>query len=817
MLKNYILIAWRHLKRAWVYTLINVLGLAVGMAATILIFLYIQFETSFDTFHKDTDRIFRVTRAWYNEDGSTSLHLGAVAPVVAPLLTADYGEDIEHITRIVQGNDILFAVNEDRQFVEETILFADPAFFDVFSFDLLVGNPQEALVGPGKVILSKSTAMRYFGSTEDALGQSMTVDNQFPVVVSGIVADAPKNSHFHYNVLVSFDSWIGLVGGPEVLEDNWGWNSYYTYIKVADGVTMDRMQSQMPDFIDRQIMAYLQRTQTAAPDTDRFPHEGTMLHWQPLTDIHLRSNLDSELEANSSINLVYGYGAIAILILAIACINFMNLSTARSSKREKEVGLRKVFGAAKPLLVRQFLTEAMVMSLLALLLAMLLVEGILPFFNEMVDRSLTIDYLGNGSYYLQLLALALLVGLLAGSYPAYFLSHFQPASILRGTFKNRGGSGVSLRSILVVTQFTAAVVLLICMGVVLEQLQFLQSKDLAFNDQGVVIVEGWGVEDHYEEILTDLERSPAIASVAYTTITPSNRLLNAQGGSYEIDGETKDLQFRLANVGVGFNFLETYGITLLAGRDFDPSRATDSTQAFVVNESAIETMGFGSPQEAIDAVLDYGGNEGRIVGVVKNFHFENAKFPITPVVFHINNNNTARVSARVSPGREEEAIAWLKERFAYYQPGYDFEATWVGDRFARQYEEEGRLGRVFGYFALLAVVIAMLGLFGLALHATQSRIREIGVRKVLGASNFQVVSLLTTRFSRLVMVAFLLGAPTAYLLMSWYLNTFPYHTSISWAVILGAGLVVLLIALLTVSSQSIKAATTNPTTSLRSE
>ncbi|MEL6534213.1 MAG: ABC transporter permease [Bacteroidota bacterium] len=818
MLKNYFLVAWRHLQKSRVYAFINIIGLSVGMAATILILLFVQFELSFDTFHEKADRTYRLSRKWVNEsDGEVNLHLGAVAPVFGPLLEADYGEDIEATCRMFPVSNFLFTKDENTQFVEEEIIFAEPGFFDIFSFELLQGNPDNALTGPGRVVLSESAATRYFSDPKEAVGQQMTVLNEHTVEVTGVIADAPKNSHFHYDVLISFDTWVAFNGGPAALEDNWSNNMYYTYVTVNEGVTQERMQSQMPDFIDRQMMAWAARNNFSLGSSDRKPSEGTFLTWWPIKDIHLHSNLDSEIEPNSKISLVITYSAIAILILVIACINFMNLSTARAAKRQMEVGLRKVFGANKPLLIRQFLVEALVMSLVALVLSVFLVELALPYFNQMVHRSLSINYTENLWYYLQLVALAVVVGILAGSYPAFFLSRFNPATILKGSGAKRSKNTVSLRSVLVVGQFTAATGLLICMGVVYQQLEFLKSRDLAFEDQGVVILDDWWVGDNMEEVLTDIERSPAIVQASYSTLLPSERLLNARGGTYERDGERIPLQFRLANIGVGFDFLDTYGVELLAGRNFDENLATDSSEAFILNENAIKTMGFSSAEEAINTPFTHGDDDGRIVGVVKDFHFENAKFPITPVIFHINADNDARLSVRVAPGREEEALAWLEERYAYYNPGYPLIADWVSENFKAQYNEEDRLGQVFGNFALLAVIIGMLGLFGLALHATQARIREIGVRKVLGASNTQVVMLLSTSFSKLVLIAFVIGGGISYFTMDWWLEQFPYRTQISWATILLAGLVVLFVALATVSTQSIRAATSNPTKSLRHE
>lgn len=816
MLKNYFLVAWRHLQKSRVYAFINIIGLSVGMAATILIMLFVQFEMSFDSFHEKADRTYRLSRKWINEtDGEVNLHLGAVAPVFAPLLEEDFGEDIEATCRIFPVENFLFTKDENTQFIEKEILFAEPGFFDIFSFELLQGNPDKALTGPGKVVLSENAAKKYFSDPKDAVGQQLTVDNENTVEVTGVIANAPKNAHFHYDVLVSFDTWVALIGGPAALEDNWHNNMYYTYVTVNEGVTQERMQSQMPDFIDRQMMAWAARNDIKMSNPNRKPSEGTFLTWWPMKDIHLHSNLDSEIEPNSNINLVYTYSAIAILILVIACINFMNLSTARAAKREMEVGLRKVFGANKKLLIRQFLVEAMVMSLIALVLAVFLVELALPYFNQMIHGTLAVNYTENLGYYLQLVALAVLVGIVAGSYPAFFLSRFNPATILKGSEAKKNRNSISLRSVLVVGQFTAATGLLICMGVVYQQLEFLKTRDLAFEDQGVLILDDWWVGDNSEEVITDLERSPAIVQASLSTLLPSERLLNAQAGNYERDGEKIQLQFRLANIGVGFNFLETYGVELLAGRSFDENMATDSTEAFVLNENAIKTMGFGSAQEAINAPLRYGGHDGRIVGVVKDFHFENAKFPITPVIFHINIDNDARLSIRVASGQEEEALAWLEERNSYYNPGYPLAANWVSENFKAQYDEEDRLGRGFGNFAMLAVIIGMLGLFGLALHATQSRIREIGVRKVLGASNTQVVMLLSTSFSKLVLIAFVIGGAISYFTMDWWLGQFPYRTQISWTTILISGLVVMLVALATVSTQSIRAAASNPTKSLR--
>lgn len=811
MLRNYLTIALRHLQKSRIYAAINITGLSVGMAACILIMLFVQFELSFDNFHENADRTYRISRLWNDQDGEINLHLGAVAPVVAPLLLNDYGEDIEAITRILPTDDILFQTDHDKEFIEKNILFAEPDFFQIFSFPLLQGNPEEALNGPGKVVLSEDAALRYFDDLSDVVGKQIMVNNEAPAVVTGVIENSPKNSHFQYDVIISFDTFISIAGGPQVFEDNWGWNSFFTYVTLREGVTQDRMQELMPEFLDRQLESRYSNMDGIKP------HQATSLIWWPIQDIHLHSNLDAEMAPNSDINLVYTYSAIALLILLVACINFMNLSTARAAKRQKEVGLRKTFGALRGILVRQFLTEAITLSLVALVLAVFLVELSLPFFNGMINRELSINYSNNINYYLQLIGIAFLVGILAGSYPAFYLSKFRPAAILRGQLEKRRKKG-GLRSTLVVAQFMTATILLISMGVVHQQLNFLQNKDLQFNSEGILILEDWRVEENFEQIQQDLERDASIASVSLSTLMPSQRLLNSQGASYIKDGERIPIDFRLANIDVDFNFLDLYEINLLEGRGFNKDLATDSSEAFIINKAAAITLGFDTPKDAVNTPFQYGSAEGRIVGVVEDFHFENAKYPISPVLFRVSSPVRSHfISARITPGMEREALAWLENRHSYYRPGYPMDARWVSENFKAQYQDEDRLGRVFGFFSLLTIIISMLGLFGLALHTTQSRLREIGVRKVLGASNWQVVTLLTKGFSILVILAFILGAPLAYYIMTTWLGEFPYHIHIPWVVFILTGVIMLFIALVTVSTQSLHAAQSNPSKTLRQQ
>ncbi|WP_075350805.1 FtsX-like permease family protein [Algoriphagus marinus] len=808
MLKNYFKILLRNTRKNPLYMFINVFGLAVGMAVSILIFLFVQHELSYDKWNTKADRIVRVSRAWFNPDGEVSLHLGHTAPPFAPLIQSDFPEEVEAVTRMLESDPLV--MHEDKKFIEDHFTFADPEIFDIFSINVLEGDAKKALQQGNGVLVSESMAKKYFGD-ESAMGQELRLGlggAEFTALVSGVFEDFPDNSHFHPTFLASMQPVIMFFGGQEAFMSNFGGNSFSTYLLLNEGVDRQAFEDKLPTLIDR----HMGETRSGTPMS-----EGTKLYLWPLEDIHLYSNLDTEIEANGDIAYVYIYLAVALFILLIACINFMNLSTARSSLRSMEVGLRKVMGADKSNLIRQFMGESFMLTTISMLLALILVYFFLPIFSDFTEKQLSLNFFQHPEFLLGIIGLIVLVGLISGSYPALFLSGFQPGKVLKGAFK-AGKGHERFRSVLVVGQFAVSVVLIVAVLVVVNQLDFMQSKDLGFEKEDIVLLPASPqIEQNLLLVQDRLENHPGIKSVTISSRAPSGRLLDNQGASAELDGEITQLEIRIADIDVGHNFLKTYGIPLVAGRDFDVLRASDSTEAFILNETAVREIGWESAEEAIGKQFYYGSKRGFITGVMKDFHFESLHQPIVPIVFEIGQNGNNLMSIKIDASQREETLAYLKEEWATLRPNFPFEPRFVDQGFNEQYAAEQRVKTIFTFFSGLAVLISILGLLGLVTFATAQRTREIGIRKVMGAETGNILLLLGKDFLKLVGIGFLIAIPVSWFGMNSWLEDFAFHIGISWTVFLFAGLIAGLIAGITVMSQSLKAAWADPVKSIKSE
>ncbi len=806
MLKNYLKVAWRNMMRSKIFTLINVMGLAVGMAACILILLFVRDELSYDGYHENSDNIYRVSREFFDRDGESSLHLGHCAPPYCPLLKQDFDGIIEKAVRFREGYQPLMTY-QDKQFEEERFFWVDKDVFDIFSWEVLAGDPQKALSEPNTLVLTQSTARKYFGE-ENPIGKTINYNNQADLMVTGLIEDIPHNSHFQIDMLGSFVTLENFIGRDNLMQ-NWGSNNYSTYLLLKDGYDPQELEAQFPDFLDRHMQF---------PNATVEPHVWTALHLMPLKDIHLHSQLDSEIEANSDISLVYIFTIIALFVLIIACINFINLSTARSSRRAKEVGLRKVIGANRSSLIRQFISESMLISVIALFLGILLVELSLPFFNDFIERQLDLDYFGDAYSLLLLAAIALISGLVAGSYPAFYLSSFKPISILRKNSHTSSGGKSPLRSVLVVTQFTISIVLIIGVGIVQQQLDFVRNKALGFEKEHLLVLPlSDQMYENYAQIKPRLLQNPGINGISIASRVPSGRLLDSQGGDIEFKDEIVDINFRLADVHVGHDYLQTLGVQLIAGRDFDINLATDSGEAFILNRAAIEGIGFEDPEQALGKRMNYGGRTGRVVGVTENFHFESLHQPIMPVIFMVTQGRAGSMLFRINEKNREEVLAYLEDEWKSLRAGFPFTYYFIEDRFSEQYNEEDRLSKVVNYFSMLAIVIAALGLLGLASFTAERRFKEIGIRKVLGANVGQILLLLTRNFTLLVLLGFVLAIPIAWYAMSGWLESFAYHIEINAAPFLWAGFLAVLLAWMTISWHAYRAATRNPIDALRQE
>jgi len=808
MLKNYFKILIRNTKKNPLYMFINVFGLAVGMAVSILIFLFVQHEFSYDNYHANADRVVRVSRAWFNPDGEISLHLGHTAPPFAPLIKSEYPDEVAYAARMLESNPLV--TSGDTKFIEDHFTFADPEVFDIFSVKILEGDSRNALDQNDGLMISQSSAIKYFGD-RSPMGEELLINlsgQQFTFQVRGVFEDFPDNSHLHPTFFASMWPVVMFYGGPDALMSNFGSNSFSTYLRLNEGVDRLAFEGKLPNLIDK----YMGQTNAGVPMST-----GTKLYLWPLEDIHLYSNLDTEIEANGDIAYVYVYLAVALFILLIACINFMNLSTARSSLRSMEVGLRKVMGADKSNLIRQFMGESFMLTSISMGLALLLVYLFLPVFSDFSEKQLSLNFFTNPEFLLGIVGLIIVVGLISGSYPALFLSGFQPGKVLKGAFK-AGKSHERFRSVLVVGQFAISVVLIVAVLVVVNQLNFMQSKDLGFEKEDIVLLPtSPAIQENYTIIKDRLESHTGIQAVTVSSRAPSGRLLDNKGSSVEIDGELTQLEIRIADIDVSHNFMKTYGIPLAAGRDFDVLRASDSTEAFILNETAIREIGWESPEAAIGKQFLYGDKRGFVTGVMKDFHFENLHQPIVPLLFEIGTDGNNVMSIKIDATQREETLAYLKEEWAALRPGFPFEPRFVDQGFNEQYAAEQRVKTIFTFFSALAVLISILGLLGLVTFATAQRTREIGIRKVMGAETSNILVLLGKDFLKLMLIGFLIAIPISWFGMSSWLEGFAYAIGISWTVFLWAGLIAGAIAATTVMSQSLRAAWEDPVKSIKSE
>jgi len=811
MLKNYIKIALRNFGRNKGYTFINIFGLAAGITCFTLIMLYVQDELSYDRYHTQADRIYRVVEVIEGAEESSSQPFPT-----GPTLSSDFPHLVSASVRFfnLQAPSLVISYEppegEVRSFNERRFFFADSTVFDIFSFDLLRGNERTALNRPGTVVLTRSAARRYFGN-EDPIGKNLLFEDEYPLEVTGLLAEPPRNSHFTFDLLASFATLRNTVyaQNPQVLE-NWYWNPAWTYVLLEEGADPESLEAQFPGFVEKYW-----------PEAIK---EQAWLYLQPLTDIHLYSHLDYEIAANSDISYVYIFSVIAIFVLLIACINFMSLSTARSSIRAKEVGLRKVAGAFRGQLVVQFLVEAVLMALLALVLALPLIDQLLPVLNAMADKSITLNLAGNWSVAALLAALVLGVGVASGLYPALYLSSFQPARVLKGSSRTgTGSSGLSVlfRKGLVVAQFSISVALIAGTFIAARQLDFLREARLGFDEEQVVMVPilRTSVSSRYDAIKDELLGDSHIRAV---TISEDIIGSKYQTNTFQPEGTTEPTQFM--RMFVHDDVIETFGIELLAGRDFSELRSADSL-GLIINEAMVRHLGWGSPQEALGKSMGpFGDVERRVVGVTDNFHFSSLHRPVGPFVLSRLPDNRQMLNffgrylaVRIAPDDPQGALAAIENVWSRYVSDRPFEYLFVDQEIDRLYRSEENLSRVAGAFSVLAILIACLGLFGLATFSAERRVKEIGIRKVLGASMANIVSLLNREFLLLVAVGFVIAVPIAWFAMYTWLSDFAYRIEINPVVFLLAGGLALLVALGTVSWHSVRAALIDPVESLRSE
>ena len=789
------------------FSFINIFGLAVGIACCLLILLFVVDELSYDRYHEKADRIYRA--GLYGFISGNEFHGVVTAAPMAQTLREEYPE-VEASTRARNFGFPVFRYG-DKVFSEERVFWVDPGFFDVFTVFFIQGDPQTALTEPETIVLTRSMASKYFGN-EDPMGKTINADRRRDYLVTGVIEDTPKNTHFHYDFLASLSTY------QDSRSPVWVSNNYYTYFALREGSSAEDFKVKLDELVKKYVGPQIQAA--AGVTLEQFFESGGAYSFfmQPVTDIHLRSHLEFEVEPNGDITYVYIFSIIALGILLVACINFVNLATARSSSRAREVGVRKTLGSNRPQLIRQFLAETILMSFLAVLLALLLVQIFLPVFNNLTGKEVAIPYLSNVYTIPLLLGLVVFVGLLAGLYPAFFLAAFDPVAVLKtetpGSLKKS-----RMRNVLVVFQFTVSIILIVGTLVVQRQLNYIQNKDLGYNTEQIVIIKK--TDDLSDRLRTFKEELLNNSNILGATNTNNLFGRNFGNSAFRLAGHSGEDTHLLWTYFTDPDFVKTYQIDMAAGRYFEEGREADN-QAVVINETAVQELGLEEPVGA--QIVALGNTQAQqqgftIIGVVKDFHFESLHTPIRPMIIAMYGaGNIGRfVSVRTGVENIGDTMAFMEKTWKKFALNQAFEYEFMDEYFGRVYEAEHRTGRIFLYFSILAIFIASLGLFGLASFVSIQRTKEIGIRKILGASEPQIVFLLSTQFTKWVLLGNLLAWPTAYLLMRNWLQQFAYREGISILSFIAASIIVFIFALITVSSQTLKAASTNPATSLKYE
>lgn len=809
MLRNYLKIAFRNLLKYKFISGINLFGLTVGLTCCLLILAYILNELSFDRYNPDAQNIYRVERTFRNpETKEKSLELGSIAPPYAPYLLNDFKE-IKGLTRLLSNGRTAFKY-DDKMFYEKDVYFADENLFGFFKVEVLKGNPAKALNNPYSVMLTEDVAKKYFGN-EEPLDKMVRLDNQLTCKVTGVYKAFPAAAHLHPSVMVSFNTLKdSAVYGERNLRENWGNNSFLTYIKLPANYNAKNLEAQLPAFQNRHI--------TEGNDEKFKPSDWSLLTLKKLTDIHLRSHTDYEAEENGDVKRVYIFSAIALFILLIACINYMNLSTARSVLRAKEIGVRKVVGARRPELMAQFLSESVLLSWIAIILAFGLTWLSLPWLNKLSGQQLSIGILLKPAVVIPLLLVPFVVGGLSGLYPAFFLSSFQPIKVLKGFMKTGGGS-ISFRKVLVVVQFSISIVLIIATAVVFQQLRYMQAKSLGFNkDQVVNLAYTAALNGKFEAFRTELLSNKNIQAVARSSRIPTGRLLDAMGSGINMGDSLAPTKTDIKFVVVDEDYLPAYGIKAVAGRNFSRDYGTD-TSSFIINEAAVKALGLKSNADALGREFRYGGSKGHLIGVMNDFHFESLHQRIIPLVFFMptGQGRWGNLSIKIASTNTTDALAHIERTWKKFLPDVPYDYNFLDSRFEKLYASENKQGTIFTVFAFIAIFIACLGLLGLSAFAISQRVKEIGIRKVLGADAGNIVGLLSKDFLKLVILAAVIAFPAAWFAMAKWLDDFAYRISIPWWVFIVAGIIAAAIAFVTISFQALKAANANPVKSLRTE
>ena len=806
MIKNYFKIAWRNLWRNKGFSAINIIGLAIGITTCLIIMLFVNNELSYDRYNKNASRIVRV----YFEGNvqGEKMKESNVMPPVAQTLKADFAE-VEAATRIRNYGTPRLIYN-DKSFREDAFAFVDSNFLEVFTLPLIQGNAKTALLEPNTIVITNALAAKYFGK-EDAMGKIIHFKDEKNTAykVTGVINEVPVNSHFHFELFASMASL------PESKEASWMVSNFYTYLLLKKGYDYKKLEAKLPGVVEKYIGPQLLQAMRMSFKEYKKNGNDLSFHLQPLPDIHLHSDFINDLSAAGDIRNVYIFGAIAVFMLMIACINFMNLSTSGASRRSREVGIRKVLGSMKGALIKQFLTESILITAIALLLALVFIYITLPAFNAIAEQNLTLRFADHPLLIPGLLLFVLFTGILAGSYPAFYLSSFKPVEVLKGKFSLGKGS-VSLRSCLVVFQFFISIFLMVSTVVVYMQLHYMQSKKLGYNKEQVMILsDTWMLGNNQEIFYQQLLNDPRIANVSRSGYLPAGQ--SGNNNFIVSPGEQSSELVKTLRYEVDENYIATLGMQLLQGRNF--STQFNDSDNIILNETAAKALGW--KERAVGKSISRSSNQGekheyKVIGVIKDFHFRSFHERISPLVMMLAKNQGSMV-VKLQTADITGLTASLQKRWKEYGAQEPLSLSFLDERFANTHKAEQKIGLIMGIFAGLTIFVACLGLFGLAKFTAQQRTKEIGVRKVLGASVMQINNMLSGSFLKLVFIACIIAFPLSWWIMNKWLQDFAYRINIGWYVFAIAGFAALFIALVTVSFQAIKAAVANPVKSLRTE
>lgn len=807
MIKNYLKTALRSLLRYKSFSIINILSLTIGITGCLLVGLFVNDEWAYDKSIPGGETVYRFYEK--RSDKNTTAFAACVPPTFATYIQQHYPEVLT-TTRILMFNAKTLVQVEETKSYEEPPLMVDSTFFRVFPLKFLQGDPNTALNTPGSVVLTKELAKKYFG-TANPIGKTIQLNNAHNIV-RGVLDEVPEHFHLPVNYLIPLFS----VGIPEQRMKSWMWQQFYTYVKVKPGTNVEALQAKFQEAVKKETEEQAKKSGFAI-----------VPFLQPLKDIHLKSAdfiFDNAKRGNQA--YVKGLSLIAIFVLLIGCFNFINLATARSTKRATEIGVRKVMGAWKGQLVLQFTAETILLSFMAVVLATIATVVILPMLNHFTGKSISFHPITDIPTALILLGLALAIGILAGIYPAWVLSGFQPIRVLKGlkTGVGRGGAAFFIRQGLVTIQFALSVLLIVCTMIVYRQLNYLHEKDLGFSKEQVVYFPAQGdIPKHAEQFKQELLRSPDIISATAGYGLPGDILAGDRVRVINKDGEKEEPTDLFI---VDFDYIKTLGLQMVAGREFSKKYATDAEEAFIINETAAKEFGFGNPQNAIGQKIAWDKwlpdslmpvKRGEVIGVVKDFHYKSLHEKVSKAVLVIYPQYVLKVAVKINSAHIDKTLAFIKNTYSKFSPEYPLNYNFLDDNFAKMYASEEKLGGLLWVFTIMSIVVGCLGLFGLAAFSTEQRIKEIGIRKVLGASVGSILTLLSSNFVKLILIALVLASPVAWWAMNKWLEDFAYRVTISGWIFAEAGIAALVIALITVSSQAIRAARANPVKSLRIE